>query len=436
MEGFVHGQLAVGKKPSVPVFQVAERWKPACRNGPEGRYTPPAMRILTRYVLWELLQVFLVTLTALTLFMLIVGLAKEAQQQGLGLLQIVLLIPYLLPEAMRFAVPGTMLFATASVFGRLAASNEITALKAAGVSPMAAIWPAVGLALVVSFVSVWLNDVAVTWGRDGVRRVIVSSVEHIIYGRLRQQRSYSTPQLSINVKGVDGRKLVRPTLSFQRGHGEQPATISASEAEMHADPAKNALVVTFRDGTLHMGDVKASFPDTIVREVPLDSVSRKASTSRSPSEIAMADFEAARVAQVKRIDEIEQLAAGRAAMGIVTGRLDWTTPAATALERGRVEFENRMLSRIVVEPWRRWANGFSALCFVLVGAPMAIRMRNADFLTSFFLCFLPILLVYYPLFMLGVDGAKDGSLPPSAVWMGNLLIAAWGWWLLRRAVRC
>ena len=69
------------------------------------------MKILTRYVLSELLQVFLVTLTALTLFMLIVGLVKEAQQQGLGLLQILMLVPYVLPEAMRFAVPGTMLFA-------------------------------------------------------------------------------------------------------------------------------------------------------------------------------------------------------------------------------------------------------------------------------------------------------------------------------------
>jgi lipopolysaccharide export system permease protein len=392
------------------------------------------MKILTRYVLTELLQVFLVTLTALTLFMLIVGLVKEAQQQGLGLLQILMLVPYVLPEAMRFAVPGTMLFAVASVFGRLSANNEITALKAAGVTPMAAIWPAVGLALVVSFVSVWLNDVAVTWGRDGVRRVVVNSVEQIIYGRLRQQRSYSTSQLSINVKGVDGRKLIRPTLSFQSGGSDKPATISASEAELQADPAKNALIVTFRDGTLHMGDVKASFPDTIVREVPLDAVSRKGVTSRSPSEIAMADFATARVAQGEKIRQVEQMAAGKIAMGMLNGRLEWTAPWATESERQQIKHERRMLSRIVVEPWRRWANGFSALCFVLVGAPMAIRMRNADFLTSFFLCFLPILVVYYPLFMLGVDGAKDGRLPPAAAWLGNLLIAVWGWWLLRRAV--
>ena len=392
------------------------------------------MKILTRYVLSELLQVFLVTLTALTLFMLIVGLVKEAQQQGLGLLQILMLVPYVLPEAMRFAVPGTMLFAVASVFGRLSANNEITALKAAGVTPMAAIWPAVGLALVVSFVSVWLNDVAVTWGRDGVRRVVVNSVEQIIYGRLRQQRSYSTSQLSINVKGVDGRKLIRPTLSFQSGGSDKPATISASEAELQADPAKNALIVTFRDGTLHMGDVKASFPDTIVREVPLDAVSRKGVTSRSPSEIAMADFATARVAQGEKIRQVEQMAAGKVAMGMLTGRLEWTAPFATESERQQLKHERRTLARIVVEPWRRWANGFSALCFVLVGAPMAIRMRNADFLTSFFLCFLPILVVYYPVFMLGVDGAKDGRLPPVAAWLGNLLIAAWGWWLLRRAV--
>jgi lipopolysaccharide export system permease protein len=88
-----------------------------------------------------------------------------------------------------------------------------------------------------------------------------------------------------------------------------------------------------------------------------------------------------------------------------------------------------------MEPWRRWANGFSCLCFVLVGAPMAIRMRNADFLTSFFLCFLPILVVYYPLFMLGISRVKAGVMPPPAVWMANILITLWGLWLLRRVVR-
>jgi lipopolysaccharide export system permease protein len=393
------------------------------------------MKIISRYVMSELLQVFLVALTALTLFMLVVGLVKEAQQQGLGMMQIAALVPYVLPEAMRFAVPGTMLFAVASVFGRLSASNEITALKAAGITPMAAIWPAIAVAVVVSFVSVWLNDIAVSWGRDGVRRVIIGSVEDIIYGRLRQQRSYSTSKMSINVKGVESRRLIRPTLSFQPGGQAAPVTVSAAEAEMRADAAKGTLTISCKNGTIHVGDVKAVFPDTIERVVPLDTVSRKETVSTSPSEIAMADFPRARADQIAAISQIQQLAAAKTALAIFSGRMEQTLPAAVQAERQEANRATSRLNRIIMEPWRRWANGFSCLCFVLVGAPMAIRMRNADFLTSFFLCFLPILVVYYPVFMLGVSRVKAGVLPPPAVWMGNILIMLWGLWLLRRVIR-
>lgn len=392
------------------------------------------MKILSRYVLVELLQVFLVALSALTLFMLVVGLVKEAQQQGLGLVQIARLVPYVLPEAMRFAVPGTMLFAVASVFGRMSATNEITALKAAGISPMAAMWPAFALAVAVSFVSVWLNDVAVSWGRDGIRRVIVSSVEEIIYGRLRQHRSYSAPHVSINVKHVEGRTLVRPTLSYQPDGGE-PVTVSAATAEMRADAVKGLLSITCRDGTLQVGDVKAVFPDSITRDIPLDTLSRKGSVSTSPSEIAMADFPAAVAEQHRRIRQCGEIAAAKIAMATLSGRLEMTVPAHVAPERDAIRRETVRLHRIEMEPWRRWANGFSCLCFVLVGAPMAIRMRNADFLTSFFMCFLPILLVYYPVFMAGVSQAKSGAVPPLAVWAGNVLVTLWGMWLMRRVIR-
>jgi hypothetical protein len=34
-----------------------------------------------------------------------------------------------------------------------------------------------------------------------------------------------------------------------------------------------------------------------------------------------------------------------------------------------------------------------------------------------------------------VDKAKDGALPPPMVWTGNLVLAAWGVWLMRRVVR-
>ena len=61
--------------------------------------------------------------------------------------------------------------------------------------------------------------------------------------------------------------------------------------------------------------------------------------------------------------------------------------------------------------------------------------RNGNALSSFFLCFLPILLVYYPLLAFGVDQAKSGALPPWIVWLGNAVLAGWGLWLLRRVMR-
>ena len=52
-----------------------------------------------------------------------------------------------------------------------------------------------------------------------------------------------------------------------------------------------------------------------------------------------------------------------------------------------------------------------------------------------FACFLPILVVYYPLLIYGVDAAKDGVLPTWSVWLGNFILALWGIWLMRRVVR-
>ncbi|MGC4007192.1 MAG: LptF/LptG family permease [Pirellulales bacterium] len=88
-----------------------------------------------------------------------------------------------------------------------------------------------------------------------------------------------------------------------------------------------------------------------------------------------------------------------------------------------------------MEPHRRWSTAFSCLCFVAVGAPLAVRLRNADFITSFGICFLPILLGYYPLLMFAVDQGKSGRVPGESIWLGNLIMLAIGWWLYRKVRR-
>src|SRR5687767_2528819 len=101
------------------------------------------MRTITRYILAEFFKAFLVTLSSLTLLMVIVLLGKEALDQGLGLPQVVRLIPFILPNALLFAVPGTTLFAVSVVYGRMSSSNEIVAVKSVGIHPLELLWPCV-----------------------------------------------------------------------------------------------------------------------------------------------------------------------------------------------------------------------------------------------------------------------------------------------------
>ena len=75
------------------------------------------------------------------------------------------------------------------------------------------------------------------------------------------------------------------------------------------------------------------------------------------------------------------------------------------------------------------------MCIAIVGAPLAMRLSHREYLTIFFLCFAPILVIYYPVLILSIGGAKSGALPPCAVWSANLLLVAAGLLLLRRVLR-
>ncbi|HEX3999214.1 MAG TPA: LptF/LptG family permease [Pirellulales bacterium] len=393
------------------------------------------MRILTRYVLFELIKVFLIALTGMTLFMVLVGVVREAYSQGLGLKQILLLIPYILPDSLRFAVPGTVLFATCSVYGRMASTNEVVAVKAQGISPWTILWPTFVFAFFLSLVAVWLNDVASGWGREGAKRVVIASVEEIVYSRLAQQRSYSSRMFSINVKAVDGRKLVEPTFTFAANDDSSPATINCEWAELKSDLVANTLTLVCYNGTIDAGGIRFFFPDkAIERVVPLDEASKRG------GRLSPADVPLNRISKEIEIQQQQNEAyAARMALDaggeMIAGDFGQLTGRSWADDQMHMTNEQSRLFRLLMEPSRRWANGFSCLFFVLIGAPMAIRMRNSDFLTSFFACFCPILVVYYPLLIFGVDQAKRGSLPGWSVWMGNVILAFSGAWLMRRVIR-
>jgi lipopolysaccharide export system permease protein len=266
--------------------------------------------------------------------------------------------------------------------------------------------------------------------------VIIRSVEQIAYGMLRTQRSYSTNRFSINVKDVLGRKLIRPILVLHPQGDSPPVTLSAREAELRCNPAENTLSILFTDGLVEVGNrVSLVFPDTVERRVPLTDATRKQFTGSSPSDCPLCSIPAETGRQRQQIRQIEQRLAGEAAFQMVAGDFGGLSGPAWAIQHRQLGDARYRLFRLKTEPWRRWANGFSCFFFVMAGIPLAIRLRNSDFLTSFFLCFLPILVIYYPLLAFGVDRAKCGALPPFTVWLGNAVLLLAGAWLLKNVLR-
>lgn len=387
------------------------------------------MHILTRYILAEFFKTFFLALSGMTIFMLLMGVATEALREGLSLGPILRILPFIVPESMRFSIPASALLSTCVVFGRMSGENEITSIKAVGGSPWVALAPVFIAGFLISVAALWINDLAVSWGRPGITGVIVSSIEQIAYGVLRTNNAYSRDGLSISVRSVQGRKLVRPVITLPAKEGEAPLTIAAREAELHSNPERATLTVVLVDASVEgPNGLEAAVPGVVEREISLQKKDKLTSVSDYP----LRNLAIERAAEAAKIGQLEGELSAEAALHLFNGQLDALQGPSWQAREEELGASRYRLRRLETEPWRRWANSFSCLCFVMVGAPRAIRMRHADFVTTFFLTFLPILIVYYPVMAYGVDCAKDGVLPQYATWLGNLACILWSAVSIRR----
>jgi lipopolysaccharide export system permease protein len=329
------------------------------------------------------------------------------------------------------------LFSVCSVYGRISADNEVLAVTAAGVSPMAIIKPVLIAGLLLSLLSVWLNDIALSWGRPGMNRVVMHSIEQVVYGILTSEGSYTSERgFSIHVRGIgeDGRELLLPTITLPRETGP-PLEITAKSARIQMDPDREVLRIELVDSQFVSGEFQGQRPDVHVHEVSLSDAAKKGTASGRATNLELRQISHEIRRQQDEIELSQETLAARVAMGLATGKLHWLESPRTLVTVNAIHSGRHQITRIKIEPWRRWASGFNCLFFVWVGIPLAIWMRSADHWTSFGVCFLPILLVFFPVFAVGLNHAKDGSWPPIAVWLGNLVLLICGAWWLRRVYR-
>lgn len=119
------------------------------------------MKILHRYVLKEHVGPLTFALTALTSILLLQYIGKhfgELVGKGLPPFVIAEFFGLSIPLTVALTLPMAVLVATLYAFSRLAAENEITALKASGVSLVSVLKPVLWAALGVTMVMIGFND--------------------------------------------------------------------------------------------------------------------------------------------------------------------------------------------------------------------------------------------------------------------------------------
>lgn len=78
----------------------------------------------------------------------------------------------------------------------------------------------------------------------------------------------------------------------------------------------------------------------------------------------------------------------------------------------------------------------SCLFFAFVGGPFSMLQARRQFITSFIMCFLPILVIYYPVMFLMLNLSKTGTIEPWwSMWVPNSILFAAGFFVLQKVIR-
>lgn len=390
------------------------------------------MKIITRYILLRVLFYF--TAAVLTIMGLgVAGLISNATiTEGLPLYASARITPYILPQIGMIALPVSILLAVSLTYGKLAGLNELIAIKAMGVSPWKIFLPTWIFAIIVSIFAVWVNDLAYSWGFRKASQVVIEGAESMLMGKLAMDGRFSDPDgnVTLSVSGVtpDG-TLVQPEFSGKKFLGDGSAEYG--RLSVIPDSESPMIHIELTDVVYKNSEGLGVCPQTINFDIPL---------AQLGISIDEGDPSLAQIPEVVRSIEAEKRSACRRLVAMTAFSLAVGNPQVAGSDRWVQlrEQENdcdRRITRCKLGGPRRTSSGFVCFFFAWVGIPVAIWLNKSEAFYCFFACFIPIMGVYYPLFMGGLNGAKEGTLPSVACWIGNVVLGIAGYILLRRVQR-
>jgi lipopolysaccharide export system permease protein len=380
--------------------------------------------ILHRTILWELTRIFLMSLIGITGMLMMAGIVAEASQRGLSATQILAVIPMLIPNTLPYTIPATTLFATCVVYGRLAADNEILAIKAAGINILSVISPALFLGLAMTALTVYFYYDLIPNTHWMMRSMVMDDVEEFLYGVLRREHSINHPKLNytMHVRRVEGKVLIDPV--FVRKDPKTKlvdVTARAQEAVMRVDMAHKQILFQMKHCYVTPMNGDSGVIDYQVYPVDLPPEFSEMTKKTRPTDMKWDEM-------VRFRDELsEQKEQLEAELALVIdlnekgkqGLADHLVQLRYACRQKATEIRS-----VDAEMLMRPALAAGCFCFVVIGCPIGIWFSKSDYLSAFITCFLPIVFIYYPLLLCGANLAKTGKLNAFlAIWLADGLMA-------------
>ncbi len=331
-----------------------------------------------------------------------------------GLELIALLIPGVLP----YALPLGLLTGVLLAFGRMGSQQELTAMKAGGLSLGRIARPALLLAAALALLSAWLNLEVAPDANTEYRRLLVGSAKDnpasvIVPGQLNRQ----FPGMVIRASARDGEVLRDFWLWRVDDRGRLVQTVHAREARLARAVSKageGVLRITLTDARL---DTRPAGDQTFLQ--PSSFATADTSTLEFPASGIFKDGENFQ-RKLRWLTTQELLVAIERGWDVAAG-----ADAAT-LERGRMVAKTQLMAHL--------ASAFSVFSLAFLAVPLAVRVGRAETFVNAAVA-LAIALTYYLLTSMAGYVKDPAYRPDLLVWLPNLIVVTLGWFLLRRASR-
>jgi len=429
---------------------------------------------LYRYILRAHIGPFLFSLTTLMFLFLLQFLMKFIDQlvgKGLSAWVIIELIGLSLSWMLVLAIPMSVLVAILMAFGDLASRNEITAMKASGVSIYRMMLPVFIAGTVIGLGLVWFNNRVLPETNHRLKALQIDIRRKrptlaLVDGVFSQDlQGYSilvkkASQKSNSLQGVTIYDYTNPTVNV---------VVTAERGVISFSPDYRKLIMDLEEGEIHQLDLvnRASYrrirfeSHRIAMEVEGFDFERSAASAftrgdrelGAPAMLVIVD--SLKRAYDALTEETRALMAREVAQQLGDAPEQPATPprpspadsTATALARARftgtqlstfffrLEAVEKQIDQYLVEIHKKYSIPTACIVFVLVGVPLGIMARRGGFGTAATLS-LGFFVLYWACLIGGEKLADRDILSPFlGMWAANILIGLMGLYLTFRIGR-